>query len=296
MDSKLECKRLFIYLAVTFVITWAWFFLFVAQGFQWKNEEAMSLVVSLGMLVPLLANLITRWITREGFAMTGRDSLMLGISFKDNKWIVYVLALVMPWIYFEVGFGLKLAVVPQAFDPDYYLKLGVDKELVFFYPLIAMISTAIISFAALGEEGGWRGYMMPKLIKIMGYKKAVLVGGIIWGIWHAPITCVGHNFGTDYPGFPYAGILIMCMMCTLLGIILTFVTEKTGSIWPAAIMHAVNNGTPSIMKFFINADIVEEALPYKLLSWILLLIPIAIIAGICFVITCKYFFKKECIR
>lgn len=293
MDYKLERKRLFLYLAVTFVITWAWSLLFIVRGFQWKDEDAMSVVVGLGMLVPFLAALITRWITKEGFAMTGRDSLMLGMSFKNKKWIFFVLALIVPWIYFEAGFGLQLAVVPQAFDPDYLMEPGIDKRLVFFYPLIVMVSTSIISFAALGEEGGWRGYMMPKLIKLMGYKKAVLVGGIIWGIWHAPLTCVGHNFGTDYPGFPYVGILIMCVMCILIGIILTFLTEKSGSIWPATIMHAVNNGTPSILKFFTNENMVEKALPHSLIFWLLLLIPIAIIAGICFIITCKYLLKKE---
>jgi membrane protease YdiL (CAAX protease family) len=87
-----------------------------------------------------------------------------------------------------------------------------------------MVSGTLVSVAALGEEGGWRGYMMPKLINIMGRGKALLLGGIIWGLWHAPLTCIGHNFGTDYPGFPFVGIIKMCIFCTLMGIILTFLT------------------------------------------------------------------------
>ena len=74
-------------------------------------------------------------------------------------------------------------------------------------PANAIVSGTIGSFAALGEEGGWRGYMMPKLFKITGRKRALIIGGVICGLWHAPLTCIGHNFGTDYPGFPYLGIV-----------------------------------------------------------------------------------------
>lgn len=283
MDRKLELKRLLIYLAVTFGISWAWFLGITAKGYLWDTESAMSSVIGFGMLVPFSANLITRWITKEGFAMTGKDSLMLGISFQDKKWIFFLMALFIPWIYDELAEVFTIVVFPQAFDPMYYQKMEMDKDIVFIFPLVAIVQATVVSFGALGEEGGWRGYMMPKLMKLLGYKKAILIGGVIWGVWHAPITCIGHNFGTDYPGFPYLGILTMCIFCTLMGVILTFVTVKSGSIWPAAIMHAVNNATPSILNFFVNKDIVNELLPNKILSWVFLLIPVAIVAGICFV-------------
>ncbi|MCR5476997.1 MAG: CPBP family intramembrane metalloprotease, partial [Lachnospiraceae bacterium] len=88
----------------------------------------------------------------------------------------------------------------------------------------------------------------------MGRGKALAVGGVIWGLWHAPLTCIGHNFGTDYPGFPYPGILMMCLMCILMGVLLTFVTEKSGSVWPAVFLHAINNSGPSILQGFVNPD------------------------------------------
>lgn len=112
--------------------------------------------------------------------------------------------------------------------------------------------------------------MMPKLMKLMGQKRAFLVGGIIWGLWHAPLTCIGHNFGTDYPGFPYVGILLMCIFCTLIGTILTMLTIKSGSIWPATIMHAVNNGMPSILRFFINEEVYMVKISFPLSTWIIL--------------------------
>lgn len=129
--------------------------------------------------------------------------------------------------------------------------------------------------------------MMPKFIKLIGMPKAIIFGGIIWSVWHGPLTVSGHNFGTDYPGFPYVGIIIMCIFCTLIGIMLTFITINSGSIWPATIMHAVNNGNPCISKFFLNADVVTEKCGNPLMFWLFLLIPMAVIDGIIIVYNAK---------
>jgi len=101
--------------------------------------------------------------------------------------------------------------------------------------------SVIVFFPAFGEEWGWRGYMMPKLMELMPKPAAVIAGGVIWGLWHAPLTVAGHNFGVDYPGYPFVGIGLMCVMCTVLNAFLTLITEKTKSVYPAAFCHAVNN-------------------------------------------------------
>ena len=93
----------------------------------------------------------------------------------------------------------------------------------------------------LFKKSGFRGYMMPKLMKLFGTGKAAIVGGTIWGLWHLPLICMGQNFGTEYPGYPFLGILLMTVNCICAGSVLTFLTIKSKSIWPAAVMHAVNN-------------------------------------------------------
>ncbi len=40
---------------------------------------------------------------------------------------------------------------------------------------------------AVGEEAGWRGYMMPQLKERFGLLNGRLLGGVIWGVWHWPI-------------------------------------------------------------------------------------------------------------
>lgn len=287
-DQKMEIKRLLIYLALSFALAWAVFFAFILTGHQWDGSNPnLESFAGLGMLAPFMAHVLTRLITKEGFAMTGKDSMMMGISFKNKNWIYFLFAMIVPWIYFEIGHALNFLIYPEIFDPEGYRKYEISKNMLILVPITSILQGTIVSFAAFGEEGGWRGYMMPKLMNLMGTKKAVLIGGIIWGLWHAPLTCVGHNFGTDYPGFPYVGILFMCIFCTSFGIALTYVTVKSGSVWPAAIMHAVNNANPSILGIFTNIEKVDEIATDSFLAFILLESPTLILGIICLVLLCK---------
>lgn len=287
-DQKMEIKRLLIYLALSFALAWAVFFAFILTGHQWDGSNPnLESFAGLGMLAPFMAHVLTRLITKEGFAMTGKDSMMMGISFKNKKWIYFLFAMIVPWIYFELGHALNFLIYPEIFDPEGYRQYEISKNMLILVPITSILQGTIVSFAAFGEEGGWRGYMMPKLMNLMGTKKAVLIGGIIWGLWHAPLTCVGHNFGTDYPGFPYVGILFMCIFCTSFGIALTYVTVKSGSVWPAAIMHAVNNANPSILGIFTNIEKVDEIATDSFLAYILLESPTLILGMICLVLLCK---------
>ena len=262
-------------------MAWLVFFVFILTGHTWSGStpELMSLV-SLGMLAPTAAHTITRKITGEGFRLSGKDSMMLGIDLKGKKWLFFLVAVILPVIYATLGDVIIWLSCPEAFGIT-----DVRPFVAITYPLLAVVSGVVLSFAALGEELGWRGYMMPKLIELIGMPKAIITGGIIWGLWHAPLTCVGHNYGMDYPGFPYVGIILMCLMCMALGTVLTYVTIKTGSIWPAAFMHAINNSSPSVMVVFMNHDV-------KIPIWIHALsnIPLIFLAILCFSLMMK---KKE---
>ena len=113
--------------------------------------------------------------------------------------------------------------------------------------ILTISASIIVFFPAFGEEWGWRGYMMPKLTELMGKPAAIIVGGILWGLWHAPLTISGHNFGVDYDFFPWLGILLMCVFCTFMNAFLTLLTEKTKSIYPASFCHMVNNNCGGII-------------------------------------------------
>ena len=279
MDKKVQLKRLIIYLVLAFGLAWGYEFIFIGNGFVWnmKDPDSVRLIslVSLGMLAPAIAHVLTRAFTKERFKPAGKDSMMLGINLDEGKWKIFLFAILIPLVYSAAADFLVCISTPGVFDTNVLPDSGMPNSMALLIPVSSVSNGVIVSFAAFGEEFGWRAYMMPKLKSLMGRYPALIVGGVIWGLWHAPLTCIGHNFGTEYPGFPYTGIILMCLYCILLGGILTYVTEKTGSVWPAAFLHGVNNASPSILAAFMNAEKLSQVSLYKII--ICMFIPLILI-------------------
>ena len=85
INKKTDLKRLLIYLGLCFGMTWLWFFVVNPKFTHWNDlSRYMMSFISLGMLFPVIAHVLTRLITKEGFKMYGKDSAMFGISFKDR--------------------------------------------------------------------------------------------------------------------------------------------------------------------------------------------------------------------
>ena len=67
-------------------------------------------------------------------------------------------------------------------------------KLMVLLQLIQVPFGAIINgLLTLGEETGWRGFLLPAL-RPLGTWPALLVSGAAWGLWHAPIVLLGYNF------------------------------------------------------------------------------------------------------
>lgn len=232
----------------------------------------------IGMCSPTIANILTRIITREGM----KESY-LKLDMKKGKWKYYLLSVVIPLLYMMIAAVLVLLVLCG--DAE---QLFTREEVPFkIWAYIGQLSAIFYFFLPFfGEEFGWRAYLTPKLEKLLPMPAVHLVSGILWGLWHAPLTVCGHNFGLDYKGYPYLGILMMCLMCTILSPILTFLTKRTGSVIPAAIMHGVNNQVS--FGIFLSLFASDEAL--ELFSetgnetFLLTFIPMALIAVVCFVL------------
>ncbi len=100
---------------------------------------------------------------------------------------------------------------------------------------------------ALGEELGWRGFLLPHLLPF-GQWKAILISGIIWGVWHAPAIAQGHN----YPGYPVLGVFMMIVFCVLLGTILSWLYLNTKSPWVVALAHGSVNAVAGLPILFFK--------------------------------------------
>ena len=107
---------------------------------------------------------------------------------------------------------------------------------------VALLATAGIvgSLArAVGEEIGWRGFLIWELRKLMPFWAVGVVSGLIWGLWHVPaILGTDDNAGTGSPAFQVA--LFFANVITA-SIIFAYFTFRATSLWPAAILHASHN-------------------------------------------------------
>ena len=99
---------------------------------------------------------------------------------------------------------------------------------------------------SIGEEIGWRGFLLPELAKSVSVGRAGLYSGIIWGVWHLPAILSGEYGASD----TYMAFRIMCFAVLVIsgGVIFAWLRIKSGSIWPVAILHAVHNN--AIQAFF----------------------------------------------
>ena len=125
--------------------------------------------------------------------------------------------------------------------------------------LIVQIFQAILiapifnSIATFGEEFGWRAYLLDKFMPLGG-RKAMLIMGVIWGIWHWPFIYMGYEYGFDYPGSPWLGPIVFLWFTFIVGTFLAWLTLKSKSVWPAVIAHAALNGMAPIALLLVKGE------------------------------------------
>lgn len=128
------------------------------------------------------------------------------------------------------------------------------------------IGPVINTFFALGEELGWRGFLLGRL-EPLGTWPAILLSGAIWGIWHAPTTLLhGYNF----PQHPYLGVLVMTVGCMWLGVVFAWLYLKTRSPWVVALAHGALNAVAGLGFYFLKPgfDTALAGSPLGLAGWL----------------------------
>ena len=107
------------------------------------------------------------------------------------------------------------------------------------FPLLPLALVQNVFFA-LGEEIGWRGFLVPALYRVRGFAWAGVASGLIWGIWHVPLIM----FGGYSAGTP-AWYAVTCFMIsvTAMSVTVAWLRLRSGSLWPAALYHGAHNLT-----------------------------------------------------
>ncbi len=262
----LDKRGLAWYLGLSFGTVW------LMEGWLWTQGGLASpmtpVVLLVVMLVPAASAFIVRkFVTREGFADAG-----LRVGHKRYylwAWLLFPILSVLA--------GVLTVLLGQArFDPSMSQLLGPLQlqaptteaprvEAIFPLMLLAgmTINPLFTSIFTFGEEFGWRGYLTMKLLPLGRYR-ALLVTGIIWGVWHAPVILMGYN----YPTQPVLGVLLMTIFCVWISFILGWLRLASGSVLTPTLGHAVMNTgaiTPLVLLTGMDSAIGG---PLGIIGWI----------------------------
>jgi len=251
-EKTMVKKRLTVFVGLTFVITWIMFLLIPLRDLKYGSKESIVIVMA-GMFVPALCSILTRLITKEGFA-----NMYLRPHFKGQV-KHYLLVYFGPTAVLFLSAAVYFLIIPGSFDPEltvlheaaaktgrlspYNLLLISILQIIIIGPIINIIPT-------LGEELGWRAYLLPKLRMLLSDRAALVITGIMHGMWHIPVIVMGHNYGTGYMGYPWLGILTMLVFTFWLGVVEGYMSIKLDSVIPAAMIHSAINagaGLPILM-------------------------------------------------
>lgn len=257
-EKSVGRKRLIIYIVVCFVLSWGLILIMCVSGIPYGAGTSLLFLTGL-MFMPALSSVLTRLFTKEGF-----KNMYLHPNFKHNI-KTYLLIYFGPTLLILFSMVPYFLIFPSQFDANLsalkYLSqqsgaslltpqttfLIMALQLMIIGPIINIIPT-------LGEELGWRGYLIYKLRLFFSDRAALLLTGIIWGLWHAPIIAMGHNYGTHYFGYPVLGILAMILFCVSLGIIEGYFSLKLKSCIPAAMIHSAVNAGAGLPMVFIKGS------------------------------------------
>jgi membrane protease YdiL (CAAX protease family) len=267
MKENLDTRRILIYLAFAFGIAWATsLVVYLTGGLQDSPMLIPAANVSLAfvllagpvMWAPALAHVLTRLITKEGWRYAHlRPRLKEGWPYWLAAWLVPALltiaGLVIYFLLFPRNYDSELSTLREMLEAA-----PVEPGEINLWVLVAvqvfqglLLAPFINGIATFGEEFGWRGYLQPKLTAL-GLRRAMVLMGVIWGVWHWPAILMGHNYGLNYPGAPFLGPLAMVWFTLIVGTLLGWLKFKAGSVWPAVIGHAALNGMASLGVVFVR--------------------------------------------
>lgn len=139
------------------------------------------------------------------------------------------------------------------------------------------VAAVINGVFAFGEEAGWRGFLLPMLLPL-GTCRAIIVSGVVWGVWHAPIVLLGYNF--DEPNV--LGLILMIVATLLIGTLFSWLRLWSRSLWPVVFAHGALNATGGLVGLLGAAgDTTDLVLagPVGIGTWIACLVTIGCLLG-----------------
>ena len=251
--SPVDWRAVGAYVALACGLAWTAEGIALARGVRFTSLTlGTTALLAVVMVTPAIAAFIVRrFITREGFATAG-------LRFGPRRPYL-VVWLGMPLLVAGI-YALTVLIGLGRFDPTLAQLTAKMEEVARGQPIPALPSPLVLATAmfaqsltfgvlitslfAFGEEFGWTGYLLVRLLPL-GRWRAALLYGAIWGLWHAPIIAGGYN----YPGYPVLGPVMMCLLTIAFALTQTALRLRYDSVYLTSFFHASINthglGNPS---------------------------------------------------
>jgi len=245
--SKLS---IFVFIVLAFV--WSWVAAFVAAQAKVDYHALSAVLMTLAGFGPSFS----------GLAVVALFSTPVG----RREWFWRCLNWRVSWRWFALAFLAPPALMAFALALDG--SLGAERPI---FSAAQHIPLAIANFVfvfliggPLGEEFGWRGYLMPRLSARMNWRAASIVVGVVWGLWHVPLFLIAGTLQSQIH-------MPISLLNILAGsVVFGWLFERTqGSILPALVLHTSLNAWAGILAI---VPTVATERPYALVTGLLVLV------------------------
>jgi membrane protease YdiL (CAAX protease family) len=242
-----ELRRLTAFVLLTYGIAWGIWIPLVIAGPSVPSQLAL-----VGTFAPAMAALL--------LARSGRRSWLGGVLRTPGLHRrSYLEALVLPVVLALVAAGIAGVVLGVAVPVGGVIPAGLPAPIA-IVALAPVFASLLVIGGPLGEEPGWRGYLLPSLQARLGPSTASLVVGIVWAGWHAPLFLLA---GTTQSHLP---VLAFVLWVVSLSFVFTWLCNRRGrSVALAVLLHASVNFAGAILGV-IPARGGESAVPFLILS------------------------------
>jgi membrane protease YdiL (CAAX protease family) len=190
------------------------------------------------MWCPALAAFTTLW-------LNGRRVSELGWNWPARKYAL--MSWYVPLVYAAIAYGIVWIGGLGGFPNHEYMQSLVGRMGLHLSPAASTVLYVLLvgSYGligsmgrALGEEIGWRGFLVPELSKTFSFTVTALISGIVWATWHYPGLIWGdYNNGTP----AWYGLTCFTVMVVAIAVVFAWLRLKSGSLWTGAILHASHN-------------------------------------------------------